>query len=148
MSPDQAVSSLFDLLEKAAAEADGLEMVVKRQASEIESLKKAQKAASTGPVSRPFLDPAALSKLAGVLEDENLLPEGMTAKEASDNILINPNILIRWMTNLAAPSTVAEGRAVKSATADAPPPISGDGKLVKIGSNIVVDHDGWAEALK
>lgn len=144
MSPEQAVNGLFDLLEKSAAEADALELVVKRQATEIETLKRNQPKAAA---SRPVLDPAALTKLSGILEDAGLLPQGMNAKEACDNINLNPNILIRWMTNLAAPSTVAEGRAVKSAAADTPQPFSGDGKLVKIGSNVVVDHDGWAEAL-
>ncbi len=144
MTPEQAVNGLFELLEKSAAEADALEAVVKRQASEIDLLKRAQPKTATN---RPLLDTTALTKLAGLLEGEGLLPEGMNAKQAADDIMLNPNILIRWMHNLAAPSVVAEGRAVKAAS-ETTTPISGDGKLVKIGSNVVVDHDGWADAIR
>lgn len=141
ISPEQAVESLFDLLDKTAAEADSLEQLVQRQAREIQALKQQTKTAGA-----PMLDQQALAKLAETLEQEQLLPEGMDAKQASERITRNPNTLIRWMHTLATPLRETEGRPVKSA-ASALPQLSGDGKLVKIGDNVVKDLDGWSSCI-
>ena len=141
MTQEQAFADLFDLLDKAAAEADSLEQVVNRQAREIEELKRQPKVASA-----PLLDQAALMKLATTLEHEQLLPEGMDAKQACEHITRNPNILVRWTHTLAAPIRETEGRPVKSA-GEVAPKISGDTKLVKLGDKVLVDDCNWSACL-
>lgn len=141
MTPEQAVADLFDLLDKTAAEADGLEQVVMRQAREIEELKRQPKAASA-----PLLDQTSLLKLAATLEQEQLLPEGMNAKQACEHITRNPNTLVRWMQTLATPIRETEGRAVKAASAT-DNKVSGDVKLVKIGDRVVRDDCNWSACL-
>ena len=137
ISPEQAVEGLFDLLDKTAAEADSLEQTVKRQAQEIAELKRQPKVASASP-----LDPTALLKLATTLQNEQLLPVGMDAKQACEHITRNPNTLVRWMYTLASPVRETEGRGVKSAAAP-DTKLSGDVKLVKIEDRVVKDDCNW-----
>lgn len=133
--PSAALDELFGLLHKSAAEADSFEVLVEKQAREIRELK------SRPLVAKPAFDRAALDKLASVLEVEALLPEGISAKSAAENISVNPNILLRWMHNLATPHQVTEGRAVK--VASEPKPLSGTGKLVTLAGRTLVDNENW-----
>jgi len=141
MTPEQTFADLFDLLDKSAAEADALEQVVQRQTRELEELRRQPKTASASA-----MDQASLMKLATSLEQEQLLPVGMDAKQACEQITRNPNILIRWTQTLVTPLRETEGHGVKSASAETEK-ISGDVKLVKIDGRLVKDDCGWSECL-
>jgi hypothetical protein len=149
LTHEQLTEELFGLLRKSAAEADGLEDTLKARDLEIQHLKQANARLSNLPTPKaPELDQTALTKLAHILEAEELLPLGMDAKQACEKISSNPNILIRWMHNLATPLQPTEGRAVKKAATQTEQPISGEGKLVKFAGKTFVDDAGWLAAIE
>ncbi len=134
----------LQLLEKAAAEADTLEAEAIRLRAENKQLKSAL-AQKTASASSPVA-PAMALKVAQLLEDNQMLAEGMTAEKLASLYTQDPNRLADIALRLLEPA-VSEGAPMKRAAA--PETKSPDGgKIITFNGKTVIDHDGWANVLK
>ncbi len=131
------------LLEKAAREADALEVKVRQLESEKAKL-ESQCDLLGKQASKPVLDRSLLLKVANVLQSEGMLAEGMTADKLASLYEENPNRLADIALRLLCPAP-AEGQPIKSASINNSP---GAPKTVNFNGREVVDHDGWLNVLK
>ena len=138
----EIASQSIELLEKAAVEADALELQVSRLTRENEELKRQAKAAS----SRPIIDQRVLLKLAQCMADEGMLVEEMTAEKLASHYAQAPEQLAILALNLLRPMTT-DGQPYKVAgsttqtSPNAPKTVMFDGREL-------IDNDGWSKVLR
>lgn len=130
------LEDLFDLIEKAASDADELEGRLVATTSELQDLR----AKAPGSV----LSRSLVEKLAQVLKAESFLAPTVSAKEAAAHMLADPDQILEFTLNLLRPLPV-EGVAVQPKQASEQ---SGPGKLVTFEGRQFTDESNWVNALR
>lgn len=139
--PQDLVDSVFDLLEKSAAECDQLEGKLEAMARDTD--KDGKQAAAAPPA--PVFNERLLDDLCDSLCKQGLAEADATPEKLAEEFRGDPNKLAFIALSLVRPVS-GGGRAYKGKSAGAPEPSQG-GVVVEIGGHQVVDNDGWVSAL-
>jgi hypothetical protein len=138
----EITANSIELLEKAAVEADGLELRVRELEAENKRLQQQVKVADA----RPVIDQRVLLKLAQCMADENMLIEDMTAEKLASHYAQAPEQLAILALNLLRPMTT-DGQPYKVAGSQTPNSPNAP-KTVTFDGRQLVDNDGWSKVLR
>lgn len=133
--------SSIELLEKAAQEADALEAVNTKLAARVKVLEQ-KNAELLKTASAPKVDSAKMMKFARVLEEEQLLVEGMTADKLASLLTSDPNQIADIALHILRP-VAPQGVPTKAANNS-----QGNTNMVTFDGRQVVDNDGWVNVLR
>lgn len=129
------------LLEKAAQEADALEAQARQL--QVDNARLVAQNELLGKQASARIDRRLLLKVASVLEQQDMLVDGMTADKLASLYEADPNRLADITLRLLCPVT-EEGQSIgKQAFSQSP----NGPKTVRFNGQDVVDHDGWLSAL-
>lgn len=131
------------LLEKAAQEADAFEAQAKQLQTEVVRLKEQNNQLSKQAAAK--IDRRLLLKVAEVLEQQEMLIEGMTSDKLASLYEADPNRLADITLRLLCPATGDGQPTGKQAKFSNNSP--GAPKTVRFNGREVIDHDGWLSAL-
>lgn len=134
----------IELLEKAAMEADALELQVSKLKAENDRLK--QEVKDKVASAKPTVDQRILLKLAQCMEDEGMLIEEMTAEKLANHYAQAPEQLAILALNLLKPMTT-DGQPYKVAGSTTPNSPNAP-KTVIFDGREFIDNDGWSKALR
>lgn len=131
------------LLEKAAQEADALDLAVQNLRRENLQLKASYEALSK-QAAAPKMDRGLLLKLARLLEDSDMLVDGLTAEKLAADYESDPNRLAGLALHILCPVQPDGRPAGKSASTPSP----GAPKEVRFDGRTLTDEFGFMNALR